>query len=72
MEAYVLIEAHPEQTKQVYASLQAIRGLEECHEVTGPYDIVAKVKVTSLRDMSKNIRAIVGVLRTTTLVAFPE
>jgi DNA-binding Lrp family transcriptional regulator len=72
MRAYVLIQAHPDQTKYVFAALEAIRGLEELHEVTGPYDIVAKVKVTNLSDLSKSMRAIPGVLRTTILVAFPE
>jgi len=76
IKAYVLIVANPGATKEVYAALQNIKGVAECHEVMGPYDIVAEIQVEELTDvppiLGDHIRAIPGVESTTSLVTFPE
>jgi DNA-binding Lrp family transcriptional regulator len=76
VKAYVLVVANPGATKAVYAALQKVKGIVECHEVMGPYDIVAEIEVENLSDvppiLSDHIRTIPGVESTTSLVTFPE
>lgn len=76
IKAYVLIVANPGATKTLYAALAKVKGVIECHEVMGPYDIVAEIEVEDLADvppiLSDHIRTIPGVESTTSLVTFPE
>ncbi len=76
IKAYILVVANPGATKDVYTALQQIEGVIECHEVMGPYDIVAEIKVENLSDvpqiLSDRIRTVPGVESTTSLVTFPE
>jgi len=76
IKAYVLVVANPGATKTVYTALKSIKGVIECHEVMGPYDIVAEIAVEDLADvppiLSDHIRTITGVESTTSLVTFPE
>lgn len=76
IKAYVLVVANPGATKAVYAALHEVKGVKECHEVMGPYDIVAEIEVEELADvppiLSDHIRTIPGVESTTSLVTFPE
>jgi DNA-binding Lrp family transcriptional regulator len=76
VKAYVLVVANPGATKAVYSALQGVPGVVECHEVMGPYDIVAEIEVENLSDvppiLSDRIRTIQGVESTTSLVTFPE
>lgn len=76
IKAYVLIVANPGTTKTVYTALQQVKGIVECHEVMGPYDIVVEIAVEDLADvppiLSDHIRTISGVESTTSLVTFPE
>ena len=75
VKAYVLVVANPGATKAVYAALQQVDGVVECHEVMGPYDIVVEIEVENLSDvppiLSDRIRTIAGVASTTSLVTFP-
>ncbi len=76
IKAYVLVVANPGATKAVFAALHQVKGVTECHEVMGPYDIVAEIEVEDLADvppiLSDHIRTIPGVESTTSLVTFPE
>lgn len=76
IKAYVLVVANPGATKSVYAALQQVEGVIECHEVMGPYDIVAEIQVENLSDvppiLGEHIRTIPGIESTTSLVTFPE
>ncbi len=76
IKAYVLVVADPGTTKAVYAALQGIEGVAECHEVMGPYDIVVELEVENLSDvpsiLGDRIRTIPGVESTTSLVTLPE
>jgi DNA-binding Lrp family transcriptional regulator len=76
IKAYVLVVANPGATKRVYSALKDVKGVIECHEVMGPYDIVVEIEVEDLADvppiLSDHIRTIGGVESTTSLVTFPE
>jgi DNA-binding Lrp family transcriptional regulator len=74
--AYVLVVADPAKTRQVAAALRQVEGVVECHEVMGPYDIVAEVEVADITDippiLGPRIRSIDGVQSTTSLVTLPQ
>lgn len=76
LKVYVLVHATPGATKAVYAKLQNVPGVVECHEVMGPYDIVAEIEAGNISDvpplLSDHVRTIEGVESTTSLVTFPE
>lgn len=76
VKAYVLVVADPGQTRNVLEAIRAIPSVGECHEVMGPYDIVAELEVGSLTDvpaiLSQRLRTIPGIESTTSLVTFPE
>ena len=73
MKAYVLITTDPAKTRNVIARMQEVPGVQEAHEVMGPYDIVAEVEIDRISDMSmilrQHIRAIDGVQATVTCVS---
>jgi DNA-binding Lrp family transcriptional regulator len=76
VKAYVLVVANPGSTKSVYGAIRSVKGVVECHEVMGPYDIVVEIEVDSLSDvpgiLSEKIRTIEGVESTTSLVTFAD
>ncbi len=76
IKAYILVVANPGATKQVYDALQKVKGVTECHQVMGPYDIVVEIEVEDLADvppiLGSHIRTIEGVENTTSLVTFPD
>ena len=76
IKAYVLIVTNPGATRRAAESLAAIPGVEEVHEVMGPYDIVVELVVESLSDvppiLADRIRTLDGIQSTTSLVAFPD
>jgi len=76
IKAYVLVVANPGATRDVVAALEKVPGVQEMHEVMGPYDIVIEIEVESLRDvppiLSDKIRSIPGIESTTSLVTFPD
>ncbi len=75
VKAYVLVVTDPGETKRVFSALKGLPGVVECHEVMGPYDIVAELVADSLTDvppiLSEKIRGIPGIESTTSLVSFP-
>ena len=76
IKAYVLVVANPGATKSVFGALHNVKGVTECHEVMGPYDIVVEIEVEDLAEvppiLSDHIRTIPGVESTTSLVTFPQ
>lgn len=76
IKAYVLVVTDPGATRSVLTAIKDIAGVVECHEVMGPYDIVAELEVENLTDvppiLSDRIRRIPGIESTTSLVTFPE
>jgi DNA-binding Lrp family transcriptional regulator len=76
IKAYVLIVTNPGATRHVRETLTQLAGVEEIHEVMGPYDIVLELVVESLSDvppiLADRIRTLEGIQSTTSLVAFPD
>ena len=76
VKAYVLVVTDPGATKRVYEALSKVPGVEEVHEVMGPYDIIVEINVPNLVDvppiLSSQIRTISGIQSTTSLVSFPD
>ncbi len=72
VKAYVLIEAEIGKTGDVVQAVQKIKGLSSADSVTGPYDAVATFEVgeiNALGNLVRQIHAIPGIRKTTTLVA---
>ena len=76
IKAYVLVVVDPGKTKSVVEALRRIPGIQELHEVMGPYDIVAEIEVQNLADippiLGERIRIIEGIQSTTSLVTLPD
>ncbi|MEX0682496.1 MAG: Lrp/AsnC ligand binding domain-containing protein [Dehalococcoidia bacterium] len=76
IKAYVLIVTDPGKTKHVFEEIQGLDGIQEVHEVMGPYDIVVEILAANLQEIPKilgdRIRPIDGVQSTTSLVTFPD
>jgi DNA-binding Lrp family transcriptional regulator len=76
IKAYVLIVTDPGNTKHVLEQIQGMQGIQEVHEVMGPYDLVVEISADNLQDIPRvlgdRIRPIEGVQSTTSLVTFPD
>ncbi len=76
IKAYVLIVTDPGNTKSVLTQIQGLQGIQEVHEVMGPYDIVVEISADNLQEIPRvlgdRIRPIEGVQSTTSLVTFPD
>lgn len=72
--AFILIDVEPGKIPDVIAELGKIDHVTEVYSITGGHDIVAKVRFTDLKSMSrlvlKKIQEIDGLARTETLLAF--
>jgi|YelNatPaOPRAMG01_1025707.scaffolds.fasta_scaffold723398_1 DNA-binding Lrp family transcriptional regulator len=71
--AYVLVEGAPgKNVKNVRDQIRSVPGVESAELVTGPYDIVVKIKGKDMSELSKvvtdKILATKGVGKTITLV----
>jgi DNA-binding Lrp family transcriptional regulator len=72
LRAYVLIQTVPGRVEGVARALRRMPSIRTVDSVTGPYDIVALLEVTEIRDFSNlvagSIGGLRGVTRTTTLI----
>jgi len=72
LRAYVLIQTLPGRLEGIARALRRIPAVLTVDSVAGPYDIVALVEVTEIRDFSHlvagSIAGLKGVTRTTTLI----
>ena len=72
--AYILICVVPGRDREVADAVSKIDGVKEANPVAGPYDVAAVVEVPNLEALGKavveEIRAIDGVTKTLTLIAF--
>lgn len=70
--AYSLISIEPGKASEIFEKVKNIEGAESSEAVAGPYDIVARIEVSSLEDLTgtvfNKIREIDGVTNTTTLI----
>jgi DNA-binding Lrp family transcriptional regulator len=72
LRAYVLIQTIPGRVEGIMRALRRMPAIRTVDSVTGPYDIVALVEVSEIRDFSHlvagSIGGLRGVTRTTTLL----
>jgi DNA-binding Lrp family transcriptional regulator len=69
---YVLLNTEPSQMENVLEQIEEINGVEEAYMVYGIYDICAKVRTESPKDLKaivQKIRSQSNVLSTLTLMA---
>ena len=70
VQAYVLIQAEAGRTASVSAELTKISGVISAHVVTGPYDVITRVKASTIDALGKlvvaRIQAVGGITRTLT------
>ncbi len=68
---FVLIKVFPGKEREVYDKLISLKEVEELYPLFGEYDLIAKVVVRSLEELSdvvvNKIRTIDGVVETKTL-----
>lgn len=70
VQAYVLIQTEVGVSTRVSAAITDMPGVTEASDVTGPYDIVARVEADSMDDLGRlviaRVQAIPGITRTLT------
>lgn len=70
VQAYVLIQTEVGKASTVAASIASITGVTVAEDVTGPYDVIAKVEARTVDDLGKlviaKIQDIAGITRTLT------
>jgi DNA-binding Lrp family transcriptional regulator len=73
MKAYVLINIHPGDLKDVIRQLKKVQGVLDAHMTFGPYDAVAVIEANDINLLGKmistEIQPIPGVTQTLTCLA---
>jgi len=68
--AYILIQTEVGKAAQVARSVADIQGVLSAEDVTGPYDVVARVEAPNVDDLGKlvvaKVQAVDGITRTLT------
>lgn len=68
--AYIFVECVPGKALEVSEKLRKVKGVRQCHAVTGPIDVIAFVEADDINQIGKflvdKIQSIGGVLRTST------
>ncbi|MFC1511301.1 Lrp/AsnC ligand binding domain-containing protein [Candidatus Margulisiibacteriota bacterium] len=74
--AYILIESLPGKGIELKNAMKNINGIKSVHLVTGPYDVIAFVEASDLKNLGemivKKIQATGNVARTLTCVTVEE
>jgi len=74
VKAFILIEMEPKSINGAIQALKSIPQVKSATPVAGPYDIVAVIESRTYEDIpriiTKEIQAVEGVLKTTSLLAF--
>lgn len=72
VKAYVLASVEPGHVKSVLMQIKELRDVIEASAVTGPYDIIAKVKGKDIEEIGRSvvtkIQTLEGVERTLTAI----
>ncbi|MTB72145.1 Lrp/AsnC family transcriptional regulator [Arsenicicoccus cauae] len=70
VQAYILIQSEVGKSSQVSESVGAIDGVVKAEEVTGPYDVIARVEADNVNELGQlviaKIQDIQGITRTLT------
>jgi len=68
--AYVLIQTEVGRASDVTMALRNIEGFEEAHDVTGPYDVIARASAATMNELGRlvvsELQQLTGVTRTVT------
>jgi DNA-binding Lrp family transcriptional regulator len=72
--AFVMFTIQPGSVKPFAEGLLAVEGVTEVYSVSGPFDVVAVVRVKQHEDLAdlvtETVANLAGVVRTETLIAF--
>ena len=70
VQAYILIQTEVGKAAQVAKEIAEIKGVQQAEDVTGPYDVIARVEADSVDDLGKlviaKIQDVEGITRTLT------
>ncbi|HNY10930.1 MAG TPA: Lrp/AsnC ligand binding domain-containing protein [Candidatus Wallbacteria bacterium] len=70
--AYIVMEVETGSVKEVLAALKKIKAVDSVCVVTGPFDIIAHITASSLKELgdtvTEKIQGINGLIHTTTCV----
>ena len=70
VEAFVLIQTDVGRAASVTSTIRALAGVVEAHDVTGPYDVIAKATAASIDDLGRlvvgDVQRVEGITRTVT------
>lgn len=70
VQAYILIQSEVGKSSQVSGAVGAIKGVVKAEEVTGPYDVIARVEADNVNELGQlviaSIQDIEGITRTLT------
>lgn len=70
VQAYILIQTDVGKAAEVAAAIAQVKGVTLAEDVTGPYDVIARVEADSVDDLGKlviaKIQDVEGITRTLT------
>ena len=70
VEAYILVQTQVGQSSVVARAIQGVDGVVSADEVTGPYDVIARIQAESVDDLGRlviaQIQDVPHITRTTT------
>ncbi len=70
VQAYVLIQTEVGKAAAVAAAVADVAGVVQAEDVTGPYDVIARVEASNVDELGKlviaRIQEVVGITRTLT------
>ena len=70
VQAYILIQTEVGKAAQVASTISDIAGVTKAEDVTGPYDVIARVEANTVDELGKlviaKIQDVAGITRTLT------
>ena len=70
VQAYILIQTEVGKSSQVAREIAQLHGVTLAEDVTGPYDVIARIEAPSLDELGQNVMAQIqaakGITRTLT------
>ena len=70
VQAFILIQTEVGKAAQVAESIRAVAGMSSAEDVTGPYDVIARVEANTVDELGKlviaKIQDVPGITRTLT------
>lgn len=70
IKAYILVQTEVGASAQVTAAIRELPGVDEAHDVAGPYDVIAEVTAPTVqalgREVIAKVQAVPRITRTTT------